>query len=284
MGVGQPGVEREHRHLDGEGEGEGAEQPELLADRLDCVETDALAVKGFAEPVRTWRLRGLRRAPAGERPPFVGRGNELRQFMAPLAACGETGRGQAIYIRGDAGIGKTRLVEEFQRAARQAGFACHTGLVLDFGAGRDAIRALVRSLLGLDVASDAAVVGVAAQRALAERLVRPDDAVFLNDLLDLPQPAELRTLYDAMDNAARNQGKRRTVARLIERASRTAPRLLVVEDVHWADPLTLAHLAKLAATVVDCPALLVMTSRVEGDPLGAEWRSRLAGQTLWRIK
>ena len=44
--------------------------------------------------------------------------------------------------------------------------------------------------------------------------------MFLNDLLDLPQPVELRALYDAMDNATRNQGKRATVARLVERASR----------------------------------------------------------------
>ncbi len=92
-----------------------------LADRLDCLEADSLTIKGFAEPVRAWRLRGLRPTPVGERPPFVGRQSELRQFMAALAACRETGRGQAIYIRGEAGIGKTRLVEEFQRAARRGG-------------------------------------------------------------------------------------------------------------------------------------------------------------------
>ena len=254
-----------------------------LAERLDCVEAAALVVKGFAEPVRAWRLRGLRPTPAGERPPFVGRQSERRQFTAALAVCGETGRGQAIYVRGEAGIGKTRLVEEFQRAARAARFVCHTGLVLDFGAGRDAIRALVRSVLGLDVTSDAEAVRMAAGRALAEGLVRPDDAVVLNDLLDLPQPAELRALYDAMDSATRNGRKRRTVARLVERASRVVPRLLVIEDVHWADRLTLAHLAKLAATAVECPALLVMTSRVDGDPLDAEWRSRVAGIPLMTI-
>ena len=108
-------------------------------------------------------------------------------------------------------------------AAREAGFACHTGLVLDFGTGtgRDAIRALVRSLLGLDARERCGSrPRAAAERALADGLVAADDAVFLNDLLDLPQPAELRALYDAMDNATRNQGKRRTVARLVERASR----------------------------------------------------------------
>jgi class 3 adenylate cyclase len=251
-----------------------------LADRLDCLEAGSLMMKGFAEPVRAWRLRGVWPTPVGERPPFVGRQSELRLFMAALSACRESGRGQAIYIRGEAGIGKTRLVEEFQHASRQAGFACHTGLVLDFGAGRDAVRTLVRSLLGLDVAGDAKAVQAVAERAPAEGLVTPDDAVFLNDLLDLPQPPELRTLYDAMDNAARNQGKRRTVAGLTERASRVAPRLLVIEDVHWADRLTLAHLANLAAMVAEFPALLVMTSRIEGDPLDPEWRSRVAGAPL----
>ena len=38
-------------------------------------------------------------------------------------------------VRGEAGIGKTRVVEEFQALAEGVGFACHVGLVLDFGAG-----------------------------------------------------------------------------------------------------------------------------------------------------
>jgi class 3 adenylate cyclase len=59
-----------------------------LADRLDCSEFDAPALKGFAMPVRVWRLRGLR-MPAPERRPFVGRRAEMRQFQAVLAACQE---------------------------------------------------------------------------------------------------------------------------------------------------------------------------------------------------
>jgi class 3 adenylate cyclase len=43
-----------------------------LADRLDCLEAGSLMIKGFAEPVRAWRLRGLWPTPVGERPPFVG--------------------------------------------------------------------------------------------------------------------------------------------------------------------------------------------------------------------
>jgi class 3 adenylate cyclase/tetratricopeptide (TPR) repeat protein len=252
-----------------------------LANRMDCVPHDALPAKGFDGTVRCWRLLG-RAAEADRAAPFVGRRAELGALETALAACRSSGRGQVLHIRGEAGIGKSRLVEEFQRGARACGFACHTGLVLDFGAGtgRDAVRALVRSILGLGVGSGELAAARAAADALAAGLVAAEDAVFLNDLLDLPQPAELRAVYDAMDGAARNGGKRRVAARLVERASRAAPRVLVVEDLHWADPLTLAHLAELAKAVASCPAMLVTTSRPEGDPLDREWRADVADAPL----
>jgi tetratricopeptide (TPR) repeat protein len=59
--------------------------------------------------------------------------------------------------------------------------------------------------------------------------------------------------------------------------------LLVVEDIHWADPLTLAHLAQLSATVAQCPALLLLSSRIEGDPLDQAWRAAVAGAALTTI-
>ena len=66
-------------------------------------------------------------------------------------ACRETGAGQAVVLRGEAGIGKTRVVEEFTALARAQDFSAHKGLVLDFGVGKgqDAVRSLVRSLVGL---------------------------------------------------------------------------------------------------------------------------------------
>jgi len=99
----------------------------------------------------------------------------------------------------------------------------------------------------------------------------------------MPQPVELRALYDAMDNSTRNSGKRATVAELVTRASGRPPLLLVVEDLHWADRPTLDHLAGLTEAVADCPALLVMTSRIEGDPLDDAWRLRIAGSPLLTV-
>jgi class 3 adenylate cyclase/tetratricopeptide (TPR) repeat protein len=256
----------------------------MLPPRFACDDAGMLAVKGLPEPVRAWRLIGVDET-AATRPPFVGRRAELAQFQAVLDACGETGTGQAVVVRGEAGIGKTRVIEEFQALAEAAGFACHVALVLDFGAGigQDAIRALVRSLLGLTIGSDAAAARDAAERALGEGWVADEQRVHLNDLLDLPQPIALRALYHAMDHATRDRGKRQTVTGLVQAFSRRQPLLLVVEDVHWADRPTLEHLATLTEAVAACPALLVMTSRIEGDPLDHAWRSSTAASPLMTI-
>ena len=245
-----------------------------LPEPFACTGVGALEVKGLAAPVAAWRLTGIAEAGSAPGRPFVGRRAELAQFRGVLEACRESGSGQTIHLRGSAGIGKTRLVEELRRAAVAAGFADHTGLVLDFGtgAGQDAIGSLVRSLLGAPGAA-------AGERSGVPGMTR----VFLNDLLGLPQPLELRALYDAMDHERRQRGKREAVARLLAQASALRPRLLVVEDVHWADRQTLEQLASLARTAADAPALLVMTSRVEGDPLDQAWRAAIAGAPLLTV-
>jgi class 3 adenylate cyclase/tetratricopeptide (TPR) repeat protein len=250
-----------------------------LAERLHCTEHAALVIKGFTTPVQAWCLVGLRRT--SERR-FVGRHSELRQFRALLESCREIGRGHTVYVRGEAGLGKTRLVEEYQRAADEAGFACHSGTVLEFGTrtGRDPIRSLLRSLLTLYSAGDEKTARNAAAHAMADGLANDGDAVFLNDLLDLPQPPALRALYDAMDNETRIRGRRDVVTRIVERGSGLQPRLLAVEDLHWSDRTTQEDLAAVAATVAGCPAILVMTSRLEADPLGQEWRAATGGAPL----
>ena len=256
-----------------------------LAGRLDCNDSMELTVKGFPKPVRAWRLLNFRSEPRSRIQPFIGRASELQYFEAALDVCRSHGRGHTIYVRGEAGIGKTRMLEEFQKAARATGFACDVGLVLDFGmgTGKDAIRTIVRSLVGLVDTSEPLAVEKAAETAISDGLVSLERRVFLNDLLDLQQPIELRTLYSAMENPARNRGKRETIAELVANASRRQPRLLMIEDLHWADRSILEQLATLSETVAECPAILAMTSRTEGDPLDTAWRSSVKGSPLTTI-
>ena len=237
-----------------------------LAERLDCATRGALTVKGFAEAVSVWRVDGLRRASPSR--PLIGRGDELSRFRDILGSCRAAARGGVVQIRGEAGIGKTRFVEECRREASELGFACHDAFVLDFGsgAGRDAIRSLVRGLLGIDEAGNSDAAATAVARAIAEGLVDADDAPFLNDLIDVPQPPEGRAVYEAMNNAMRVQGRQNAMTRLMQRVSLRQPRLLVVEDIHWSDRSTLQDLAELATASSSCPAVLVLTTRPSVDP------------------
>jgi class 3 adenylate cyclase/tetratricopeptide (TPR) repeat protein len=263
----------------------GASTQRLIEGLFDYDALGAQRLKGISQPVDAYRVRRERGVPERVRTPFVGRRAELGQFSGVIDACRETGNGQAIYVRGEAGIGKTRLVEEFIAMAEQEGFASHKGLVLDFGVGKgqDAIRTLVRSLLGVTPGSDKPVREAVAKKVLANSLLKAEQRVFLNDLLDLPQSIEMRSMYDAMDNATRNRGKRAVVTGLIEGAAARQSILVTVENVQWADPVTLEHLAAITAAVKDCPAVLLMTSRTEGDPLDQAWRSRTHGSPLMTV-
>ena len=235
-----------------------------------------LSLKGIARPVRAFRVLELMGSggPVSSRP-FVGRQVELEQLNAVLKVTAETQAGHVIYLRGEAGIGKTRITEELERLASQQGFDCHRALVLDFGAGKgqDAIRSLTRSLLSITSSCGEGQLTSIAEATLRDNVIGKDQVVFLNDLLGLPQPLELRSLYSAMDNALRNQGKCETVARIVTSRSQNKKLLLIVEDVHWADKLVLDHLVALTKAISDSPVVLAMTSRLEGDQIDDAWRA-----------
>ena len=257
-----------------------------IEQHVDCDSLGEVTVKGLEKPVLVWRAKALRlKGRKHSHSTFIGRRAELSQFNGALESCLVTRNGQAILVRGEAGMGKTRLVEEFEAGAEKHGFACHKGLVFDFGVGegQDAIRTLVSSLLTVPTGNDIPARETAAAEASANELYKPHQRVFLNNLLNLPQSVELRSLYDAMDNATRNQGKQTLLAGLIQGLSNRQPRLLMVEDVHWADATTLSDIAQITTAVQDCAAVLVMTSRIEGDPLDQAWRGSTDGSSLLTV-
>lgn len=218
-----------------------------------------------------------------DQPRFVGRQREWRQCVAAIESCRDMDRGQSLLIRGEAGIGKSRLVDELATLARHLDLACHRVHVPNTPTGHEPVRDLVRSLLDLAPEDSVNAGRGAVQQALSEGLIDPDREAELHDLLELPMPAEIRNVFEATDDATRRERRQRLVAELVAASSRSRPRLLMLEDIHWADNVTLDHLARVAATVADWPVLLVMTHRIEGEALDPAWRGAMRGAPLTTI-
>lgn len=254
----------------------------LVAEHFHASRAGHLRLRGQDASLAVWRLQGAGR-PARLRP-LAGRHSELRLFRGLLEDCRD-GRGQLLYVQGEAGIGKTRLSEEFMRLAAEAELAVHSSLILDFGvgSGQDAIGSLVRSLLGLPGDADAAQRRQRAEAFLAGDGADADQGAFLHDLLDLPLAPADKALFDALEAQRRQAGRHAMLVDLLRAACARQAVLLRVEDLHWADADTLDALARLVAAADELPLLAVFTSRREHSPLDGAWRHRLGDTALTSI-
>jgi class 3 adenylate cyclase/tetratricopeptide (TPR) repeat protein len=241
-------------------------------------------LKGIAGPVTAWRVESLA-APAGPATPFVGRDADLSMLNGLLKACRDSGRGRVVVLRGEAGIGKSRLTEEIARLARKRDFATHRTLILDFGTGKgqDAMRLLMRGLLMIAPGSDKQQRKSAADQAIGIGWISGEDRPSLDDLLDIPSEGEERALYQAMDEVTRQSRRRGLLSGLVRRLAAERPLFLTVEDAHWADAGLLDDLAALAAVTTESPLVLAITTRPEGDPLDRSWRGKIGSAAVSTI-
>ncbi|MDP6344239.1 MAG: adenylate/guanylate cyclase domain-containing protein, partial [Alphaproteobacteria bacterium] len=256
---------------------------DALGEQLVGETRDAVSMRGFDEPVAYARVDDLAEPAAGGGQ-FVGRRAERQQLNGILQACAEDGQGMAVYIRGEAGIGKSRLLAELESMAAAAGFACYRGRVLDFGVGwgLGALNMLTSRLIGAQPA-DRDGVAAAAEKLVAEQALPQAERIGLHDLLDLPQPEELRAVHEAQDIMGRHRGQNRAIEHLVRGLGAEGPLLLEIEDIHWADEALLAQLAHLTTLVADHPVVLAITGRTDGDPLDRAWRAGIEGSPLVTI-
>lgn len=192
--------------------------------------------------------------------PLIGRAAERSALLTALQAASR-GHGGVALIEGPAGVGKTRLVEELTADARWRGFQVGLGRADPLAASapyqalRDALTPLLTPLRVAQIAGlvEPRWIGAAATLLPALRARLPD----------LPPLAPLGPQQE-------QQRLRQGLAHCVAGLSMTAPILLVVEDVHWADAATLAALPDLAAQLRERRALVVLTGR------SAEVRERAA--------
>ncbi len=177
------------------------------------------------EPIPHHHLQAGTSNSTPARPPLVGRRAEMDRLAAQLSRAAR-GQGCAIFLVGEAGIGKTRLAHEALVLAREQGFLILEGSAYELE-GRLAYAPILAAfgpfLRRLDSAHQARLVSGL-----------PDLGRLFTDLR-LPAPLSLG------DPALEKTRLFEAVARLLEQLTRETPVLLFLDDLHWADPSRVRH-------------------------------------------
>lgn len=216
---------------------------------------------------------GARLEAAARLAPFIGRRAELDLLVDGWRRAVADGRLHAILLRGDAGIGKSRLLWQFKADAGSAPILVrelrcraeyantalhpiseHLGRIFGFTPGDD---------------DNARLDKLDAHLAAHFPAAPADTAPLLARLLSLPTAA--RYGAPALAPAQEKERLAGLLQQLLCHLADRAPLLLIVEDMHWADPSTLDLATRLLAAAPRHPILLLLTARPE---FHAPWESR----------
>lgn len=227
-----------------------------------------LPLKGFEQPQSAWAVAKERKyidrleSRNGSHTAFVGREREL-EIVCTAWGKTQSDTGEAVWLRGDPGIGKSRLVKQFCDAHLEDGvtiqhFQCsshHTNSAfypiiqqLEYRAGIDPVRdnddqklEKIRLILN---------PSISAKNNLTELI----GALFT---VTEPELGELAKL-------SAQERRTKTIETIVENAlcnSQGRPTVIVVEDAHWIDPSTRLLLEYILGKIKSSPILIIITSR-----------------------
>ena len=228
-----------------------------------------VVAKGKVAPVEAWVALDAA-APAGERrfseAPLVGRERDLELLARLWEQVRNDRRPHLLTVIGPAGIGKSRLAEEFARLVTSQGGRALRGRSLPYGdsSAYGAFAQHVKQVAGIFDNDDAAVA--------LEKLGRAGDGPELTQALAL-------LLGFHADRPIDREGLFFAARDFVERVARDQPTMLVFEDVHWADPSLLDLIEVLSARTQDVPLLLVALARPELFAERAGWGGGLLSYT-----
>ncbi len=246
-----------------------------------------LTLKGRAEPVNAWevispRLSRTRLEVESERglTPFVGRAHEIRFFFECFEKA-KAGHGQVIFLAGEPGIGKSRLLLEFRRrlgedATWLEGRAISFGHAIAFHPLIDLLRRNFRIEEG--DTEGTIVEKIERSVLLLGEDLRPILPYFRYLLsVDPGDPAVL-----TMDPKQRRGAMFDALRCLLVRAAEVRPQVVVYEDVHWMDQATAELLLAIADSIPTSRILQILTYRTGYvHPLGERtYHTRIALDVL----
>ncbi|HSJ58480.1 MAG TPA: AAA family ATPase [Anaerolineae bacterium] len=258
----------------------------FIAPIFETEDVGQVSVEGDdVDAVRVYQVRGLRSAPgrlrglagAGLESPMVGRDAELATLLQ-LGEAVRAGLGRAALIVGEPGLGKTRLITEWRAAlARhpaQPPPLWAEGRCLSYGRGLayHLLIDLLRSILGVAEAADEVETREALRTVTDELFGEEASGVYpyLGHLLSVRLHDRAAEDVALLDPQALQAQYLAAVRRLLGALAARQPLILILEDLHWADPSSTDLLIKLLPLASAAPVLLCMATRPERD--APAWR------------
>jgi class 3 adenylate cyclase/tetratricopeptide (TPR) repeat protein len=243
---------------------------QLVAGRFVVESLGNKDLKGIDEPVELYRVirpsgaRGHLAASAVRGlTPFVGREDELRTLMNRWELARE-GEGQVVLISGEAGIGKSRLVQQFQErlaATRHSWIKCELSPYLQ-NTPFAPVADMIQQVLGWG-GEDAVEAKLAQLEQNLERVgLKTAEALpLLAPLLNLPVSEK----YPPLALSPEQQRKRllATLTDWLLGMARMQPLVMVLEDLQWSDPSTLEFHQMNVEQGATVPLILLYTTRPE---------------------
>jgi class 3 adenylate cyclase/tetratricopeptide (TPR) repeat protein len=240
----------------------------LIDGYFDTRPLGQLALKGKASPVPAWEVT----APRAQRSrldvestrgltPYVGRERELRVLLDAFEEA-RGGRGQVVFVVGEPGMGKSRLLHEFRRRLGDEA-AWLEGIAISFG-GAIAFHPVIdmlRRWFAVDENDAEPVIAAKIEREIAALGDDLRDAVpYLRYLFSI-DPGDASV--GGLDPRRRRGEIFASLRRLLVRASERRPLVVLWEDVHWVDKATEEALRFVADSVPTNRILQIFTYRPE---------------------
>ena len=232
-------------------------------------EQGALDLRGKREPVRAFRLAGVVGGPTRGAPylvaPMVGRSSELDVLRRTYTRAVEEGRPHVVTVFGDAGVGKSRLVREFLDGVQDRDPAplLLRGRCLPYGDGVTywPLAEMLKDYVGIKDTDTAAEARDKIAEVIEGLTPTPEGqqspAAFLAYTVGVEDPtAPIRRMDPQEARRQVHQAWRTFLGALAAHG----PVVLVVEDIHWADPALLDLLEELGERAIG-PLLFVYPSR-----------------------
>jgi eukaryotic-like serine/threonine-protein kinase len=217
----------------------------------------------------------------GRKTPCVGRERELRQLEAIAEECADGSGASAVLVTAEAGFGKSRLRRELlERLAHgELDFEVWStrGDPMTRGVPFELTRGLLRSSAAIEAASEQLAQRL---RAKISSRVSPEHAArvaeFFCSLLDLPLDAESVQLRAArQDPVLMNDQLRRAWLDYVEATTRQRPLMIVLDDVQWADEVTLRAIDHALQQLEEQRLLVLALARPEvRDAFPRLWEGR----------